>query len=60
MIERTLFTEDHERFRESFRRFLEREVVPFHAEWEERGYVDREVWRRAGENGFMCTSMVEA
>ena len=59
MIERTLFTSDHESFRDSFRRFLEREVAPFHDGWEEQGYVDRAVWNKAGENGFLCTSMPE-
>ena len=59
MIERTLFTSDHESFRDSFRRFLDKEVAPFHAGWEEQGYVDRSVWNKAGENGFLCTSMPE-
>ncbi len=59
MIERTLFTPDHDAFRESFRTFLEREVAPFHAAWEEQGYVDRAVWNKAGDNGFLCTSMPE-
>ncbi len=59
MIERTLFSEDHQRFRDSFRRFLEKEVVPHHDAWEDRGYVDREVWLSAGANGFLCTSMPE-
>jgi alkylation response protein AidB-like acyl-CoA dehydrogenase len=59
MIERTLFSSDHEVFRDSFRRFLEQEVAPFHADWEEQGYVDRKVWNKAGENGFLCTSMPE-
>ncbi len=60
MIERTLFTPDHEAFRDSFRRFIANEVVPFHDAWEEQGYVDRQVWNKAGENGFLCTSMPEA
>ena len=59
MIERTLFAEEHEMFRDSLRRFLEREVVPYHADWEEQGYVDREVWHKAGENGFLCPTMPE-
>ena len=59
MIERTLFSEDHAIFRESFRRFVENEIVPFHAQWEDQGYVDREVWTKAGANGFLCTSMPE-
>ena len=59
MIERTLFTPDHEAFRDSFRRFIANEIAPFHAEWEEQGYVDREVWRKAGANGFLCMTMPE-
>ena len=60
MIERTLFTPDHEAFRDSFRRFIANEVSPFHDAWEEQGYVERAVWNKAGENGFLCTSMPEA
>ncbi|MEO6853449.1 MAG: acyl-CoA dehydrogenase family protein [Rhodoferax sp.] len=59
MIERTLFSPDHEAFRDSFRRFVDKEIVPFHAAWEEQGYVDRAVWLQAGANGFLCTSMPE-
>ena len=59
MLERKLFTEDHQMFRESVRRFLEKEVAPHHARWEEQGYVDREVWLKAGENGLLCSSMPE-
>jgi len=60
MIERTLFNADHESFRDAFRRFMEKEIAPFHEAWEEQGYVDREVWRKAGENGFLCMTMPEA
>ena len=59
MIKRTLFSADHESFRDSFRRFLDKEVAPFHAEWEDQGYVDREVWGKAGANGFLCMGMPE-
>ena len=59
MIERTLFTADHEAFRDSVRRFIEREIAPHHAAWEEQGYVDREVWRKAGANGMLCLTMPE-
>ena len=59
MIKRTLFSPDHEAFRDSFRRFLDKEVAPFHAAWEDEGYVDREVWRKAGANGFLCMGMPE-
>ncbi|MGM9426442.1 acyl-CoA dehydrogenase family protein [Hydrogenophaga sp. MI9] len=59
MIERSLFNADHEAFRDSFRRFVEKEITPFHEGWEEQGYVDRGVWRAAGENGFLCMTMPE-
>ena len=59
MIERTLFSPDHESFRDSFRRFADKEIAPHHEEWEEQGYVDREVWRKAGANGFLCMTMPE-
>ena len=56
MIERPLFTPEHEAFRDSLRRFMDKEIAPLHAEWEERGYVDREVWHKAGANGFLSKS----
>jgi alkylation response protein AidB-like acyl-CoA dehydrogenase len=59
MIERTLFSSDHEAFRTSFQKFMAREIVPFHAQWEDQGYVDRLVWNKAGEHGFLCPSMPE-
>src|SRR5512133_2208279 len=59
MIERTLFSPDHEAFRDSFRRFVEKEIAPHHEAWEEQGYVDRAVWNNAGENGFLCATMPE-
>ena len=59
MIERTLFSTDHESFRDSFRRFVDKEIAPFHADWEEQGYVAREVWNKAGANGFLCMTMPE-
>ncbi len=60
MIERTIFNEEHQMFRDSVRRFMENEVVPHHERWEEQGYVDREIWTKAGENGFLCPTMPEA
>ncbi len=59
MINRTLFTPEHESFRDSFRRFMDNEIAPYHADWEDQGYVDRAVWNKAGENGFLCMTMPE-
>ncbi len=60
MIPRSLFNADHEAFRDSFRRFIDKEIAPHHERWEDQGYVDREVWNKAGANGFLCMSMPEA
>ena len=59
MISRTLFNEEQDMLRESARRFMEKEVAPNHARWEEQGYVDRSLWAQAGAAGFLCTSMPE-
>jgi acyl-CoA dehydrogenase len=53
-VERDLFSSDHELFRQSFRRFIERDVAPRQAEWMRKGIVDREAWQGAGEGGFLC------
>ena len=60
MIERSLYTSEHQLFRDSYQRFSDREIAPYHEAWEEQGYVDRDVWRKAGGNGFLCVTMPEA
>jgi alkylation response protein AidB-like acyl-CoA dehydrogenase len=59
MIPRTLFASEHEQFRDSVRRFVDKEIVPHHERWEEAGMVDRELWTRAGEAGLLCPSLPE-
>ena len=59
MIERTLFTSEHDMWRESVRKFIEQEIVPFHAQWEEDGIVPRELWLKAGEAGLLCCTVPE-
>lgn len=59
MIPRTLYNQEHEMFRDAARRFIDGEIVPHHARWEEQGHVDRNVWNKAGESGMLCTSMPE-
>ncbi len=59
MIERSLFREEHNIFRESVRRFVEREIVPFHAQWEEDGIVPRSLWLKAGTEGLLCCTVPE-
>lgn len=50
------FDADHLAFQDSFRQFVEREVVPRQPEWERAGLVDREIWRIAGHHGFLVPS----
>ena len=58
-IPRTVFEPEHELFRKSVAAFLDREVAPHYAQWEEDGRVSREVWRRAGQEGLLLTTMPE-
>lgn len=46
-------------FQQTFRKWVEKEVKPFHAEWEKVGCVPRELWRKAGEQGYLCISQSE-
>jgi acyl-CoA dehydrogenase len=59
MIERSLFREEHEIWRATVRRFVEKEIVPFHAQWEHDGIVPRELWRKAGAQGMLCCTVPE-
>ena len=59
MLERTLFSPEHEQFRDTVRRFIADHVAEQHPRWEEQGYVDREVWLQAGRAGLLCTSIPE-
>lgn len=58
-MERTIFTEDHTMFRAAVRRFIEKEVAPYHKQWEHAGIVPRELWLKAGEQGFLCMDIPE-
>jgi alkylation response protein AidB-like acyl-CoA dehydrogenase len=52
-VERTLFDEDHELFRDSVRRFIAADVAPHNDEWERAGLVDRAMFTAAGKHGFL-------
>ena len=55
----SIYEQEHEDFRASVRTFLEKEVVPFHDQWEKDGQVSREVWTKAGEAGLLCFDVDE-
>ncbi|MHA6794015.1 acyl-CoA dehydrogenase family protein [Pseudonocardia bannensis] len=58
-MRRSLFDDDHEAFRESFRRFLDAEVVPHQEQWERDGIVPRELFATAGKSGFLGMDIPE-
>jgi alkylation response protein AidB-like acyl-CoA dehydrogenase len=58
-IPRTLFSSDHEAFRDSVRAFVAKEVAPHHSKWEDAGTVSREAWLKAGEAGLLLPNAPE-
>ncbi len=52
-MRREIFSQEHDIFREQFRRFAEREIAPRVDDWNAHGRSDPEVWRRAGAAGFL-------
>ena len=54
------FTEEHNLFREGFRKFLQTEVVPHLDEWEKTGTIPREIWPKFGEMGYFGIRYPEA
>lgn len=59
MLSRQIFSPEHELLRETTRRFFEREIVPFHRDWEKAGVAPRSIWRKAGEAGLLCVNIPE-
>lgn len=58
-MKRRIFSEEHNIFREAFRKFLDAEVVPYHEQWEKDGIVPREIYKKAGEQGYLCPWLPE-
>ncbi|HHC79281.1 MAG TPA: acyl-CoA dehydrogenase [Flavobacteriia bacterium] len=54
------FTEEHESFRQSFREFLQKEVVPHIEKWEKEGTIERFIWKKFGEMGYFGLNSPEA
>jgi acyl-CoA dehydrogenase len=58
-VKRTVFTPQHEEFRDMIRNFVAKEIVPEYHVWEEAGAPPRQVFRRLGELGVMGLNMPE-
>ena len=57
MFERTIFSPEHEAFRDTVSRFTQEEILPFHDQWEEDGQISRDAWRAAGKRGILCPTI---
>jgi len=58
-MKREIYTEEHDIFRDAFRKFLEKEVVPHQEEWLQAGIVTRDIWKKTGEQGFIAPWLPE-
>ncbi len=58
-MDRSLFSEEHDIFRNNFRQFVQTRVLPQQEKWRRQGVVNREIWLEAGEAGFLCPWMEE-
>ena len=58
-IERRIFDQEHEIFRQAFKAWVGSEIVPFHEKWEHDQIVPRELWTAAGEQGFVGMAVPE-
>ena len=52
-------TNEHIMFRDAVREFIRRDIAPYHAQWEKDEIVPRDIWLKAGENGFLCMDVPE-
>ncbi len=54
-----VYTEEHRIFRNSLKKYLEKNVVPYVEQWEEAGIVPRQAWKDFGDQGYLCTWLPE-
>jgi acyl-CoA dehydrogenase len=59
MMKHPYLNEEHEIFRKSLRKFLEKEAYPFYDQWEEERMIPRSFWRKMGDQGFLCPDLEE-
>jgi acyl-CoA dehydrogenase len=57
---RTAFDESHHQFRDTVRKFFDKELIPHLERWEQAEIVDREFWNKCGEAGLLCPTVPEA
>jgi acyl-CoA dehydrogenase len=58
-LKHSYLKEEHEIFRKSIRKFLEKEAYPYYEQWEEDRIIPRSFWRKMGEQGYLCPDIPE-
>ena len=58
-MRREIFSDEHEHFRDEFRRFADAEIVPHIDEWNEKGVCDASAWRKMGQAGYLGANAPE-
>jgi acyl-CoA dehydrogenase len=58
-MKRSFLNKEHEMFRKSLRKFLEKEAYPYYEQWEKDRMIPRSFWRRMGDQGFLCPDLDE-
>jgi acyl-CoA dehydrogenase len=51
---RRIYTEEHDIFRDAFRKFLAKQVTPYVETWEEEGIISRDILKKMGEYSYLC------
>ena len=55
------FTQEHNQFRQSIRKFIDKEINPYVDKWEEEGiFPAHELFKKMGDLGFLGPSYEEA
>ncbi len=49
--------DDLQMLRDAVAKFAEAEMMPLDAQWRAQHHVGKDIWRRAGEQGFLCTDI---
>ena len=54
-----IYSTEHQIFRDTFKRFVAKEITPNALQWEAERAVPRDLWFRLGEQGFLCPWLPE-
>jgi len=58
-MSQNIYSEEHDIFRTTFKKYVQKEIVPYLEEWEEKGEVPRSAWKSLGQQGFLCPWLEE-